>query len=137
MGGCDMNNMMNLPTVLAANGMSFSERASEAVTMVVMGMVMVFSVLAIIMGVLMIMERFFAGKAKSGEVKKAAPKPAPTVAPAPVVQTVEDDGAVIAAITAAISAILAEENGTETYQGGFRVVSFKRSNRNTPWNSAR
>ena len=132
-----MNNMMNLPTVLAANGMSFSERASEAVTMVVMGMVMVFSVLAIIMGVLMIMERFFAGKAKSGEVKKAAPKPAPTVAPAPVVQTVEDDGAVIAAITAAISAILAEENGTETYQGGFRVVSFKRSNRNTPWNSAR
>ena len=137
MGGCDMNNMMNLPAVLAANGMSFSERASEAVTMVVMGMVMVFSVLAIIMGVLMIMERFFAGKAKSGEVKKAAPKPAPTVAPAPVVQTVEDDGAVIAAITAAISAILAEENGTETYQGGFRVVSFKRSNRNTPWNSAR
>ena len=137
MGGCDMNNMMNLPAVLAANGMSFSERASEAVTMVVMGMVMVFSVLAIIMGVLMIMERFFAGKAKSGEVKKEAPKPAPTVAPAPVVQTVEDDGAVIAAITAAISAILAEENGTETYQGGFRVVSFKRSNRNTPWNSAR
>ena len=58
-------------------------------------------------------------------------------APAPVVQTVEDDGAVIAAITAAISAMLAAENGDSAYQGGFRVVSFKRSNRGTPWNSAR
>ena len=89
------------------------------------------------MGVLMIMERIFAGKGKSGEAKKEAPKPAPekTVS-APVVQAVEDDGAVIAAITAAISAMLAE-SGDATYQGGFRVVSFKRSNRNTPWNSAK
>ena len=44
--------------------------------------------------------------------------------------------AIIAAITAAISLMLAE-SGDATYQGGFRVVSFKRSNRNTPWNSGR
>ena len=36
-----------------------------------------------------------------------------------------------------IDAMLAAENGTETYEGGFRVVSFKRSTRNTPWNSAK
>ena len=107
--------------------------------MVVMGMVMVFSVLALIMLVLLMMERFFS-KDKA-QVKKETPKPAPRVeteaAPLPVVQAAEDDGAVIAAITAAISAMLAAENGQETYQGGFRVVSFKRSNRGTPWNSAR
>ena len=131
-----MKNMMNLLAGNAATDMTFSERASESLTMVVMGMVMIFLVLAIIMIVLMMMERAFAGEGKSKEVKKEAPLPAPQVSePAPVA-SVEDDGAVIAAITAAISAMLAE-SGDTAYTGGFRVVSFKRSNRNTPWNSAR
>ena len=130
-----MNNVMNMPALLAANGMTMNERLSEAGVMVVLGMLMVFSVLAIIMIVLMIMERVFAKKGKSEAPKKeAAPKVAPAPAPAPVVQ--QDDGAVIAAITAAISLVLAE-SGDATYQGGFRVVSFKRSNRNTPWTSGR
>lgn len=134
-----MNNMMNLPALLTKTDMTFGERAAEALSMVVMGVVMVFTVLAIIMGVLMIMERVFSGKAKGGEGKKETPKPAAektVIAPVPVVQATEDDGAVIAAITAAISAMLAE-SGDTTYQGGFRVVSFKRSTRNTPWNSVR
>ncbi len=135
-----MKNMMNLPALLTANGMPMSERLSEALTMVVIGMVMVFSVLAIIMAVLMIMERVFAGKAKGTGTSKKVEKPAPKAesAPAPMVQSsAQDDGAVIAAITAAISAMLAAESGDATYQGGFRVVSFKRSNRGTPWNSVR
>ena len=133
-----MNTMMNVPATLSASGMPFGERAMEAGTMVVMGMVMIFAVLASIMAVLMIMERAFARKA-DGKAKKAEPAPAPKTpeAPVPVVETVEDDGAVIAAITAAISAILADEGSDSAYQGGFRVVSFKRSNRGTPWNSAR
>lgn len=134
-----MSNLMNNSTLLAANGMSFSERASEALTMVVLGMLMIFAVLATIMAVLMIMERIFARKSADGEAKKAEPVAAPKK-PEPVAQPVvaaaEDDGAVIAAITAAISVMLAE-SGDATYQGGFRVVSFKRSARNTPWNSAR
>jgi sodium pump decarboxylase gamma subunit len=130
-----MNNVMNMPALLAANGMTMSERLSEAGVMIVLGVLMVFAVLATIMIVLMIMERVFAKKGKSEAPKKeAAPKVAPAPAPAPVVQ--QDDGAVIAAITAAISLMLAE-SGDATYQGGFRVVSFKRSNRNTPWNSGR
>lgn len=138
MGGIDMNNVMNVSTLLAANGMSFSERASEALTMVVLGMVMIFAVLATIMAVLMLMERIFVRKLADGESKKPEPVAAPKK-PEPVPQptaAVEDDSAVIAAITAAISVMLAE-SGDATYQGGFRVVSFKRSNRNTPWNSAR
>lgn len=131
-------NMMNLPMLLTKTDMPLSERAQEALTMVIMGMVMVFLVLATIMLVLMVMERLFAEKKSSAKV--AAPRKEETKAPVPVptpVVPVTDDGAVIAAITAAISAMLAAENGTETYQGGFRVVSFKRSSRNTPWNSAK
>ena len=60
-----MNNVMNMPALLAANGMTMNERLSEAGVMVVLGMLMVFSVLAIIMIVLMIMERVFANKGKS------------------------------------------------------------------------
>ena len=129
-----MMNMMNLPMVLTKSNMPFAQRASEALTMVVMGMVMVFLVLAIIMLVLMIMERVFSKEPKAKPVVEAPKKPEPV--PAPAVQT-QDDGAVIAAITAAISAMLAAENGTETYEGGFRVVSFKRSTRKSTWNSAK
>ncbi len=142
-----MKHLMNLPALLSETDLSFADRAKEAGTMVVLGILMVFAVLAIIMIVLMIMERAFAAKPKNSEstakaapqkpAPKAKPAPAPKVQPAPAVQTARDDGAVIAAITAAISAMLAAENGDTTYQGGFRVVSFKRSNRGTPWNSAR
>ena len=127
--------MMKLVSLLSSSGMPFGERASVALTICVIGMVMVFSVLALIMIILMIMERIFAAKKESPKKEMAAPAPAP--APVPVVEAVEDDGAIVAAITAAISAVLAAENGQETYQGGFRVVSFKRSNRGTPWNSVK
>ena len=140
-----MNNAMLINRALSADysnlGGSFSsERLALAGQMTLLGMVMIFAVLAAIMAVLIIMERVFARKA-DGKAKKAEPAPAPAPktpeAPVPVVETVEDDGAVIAAITAAISAILADEGSDSAYQGGFRVVSFKRSNRGTPWNSAR
>lgn len=130
-----MNNMMNPTALLAANGMTFAERSKEALTMVIMGMVMVFLVLAIIMLVLMIMERVFAGKTAKPAAPKAEPAPRAETPVAPVVP-VSDDGAVIAAITAAISVMLAEENGGNP-TGGFRVVSFKRSGSGTPWNSVK
>ncbi len=133
-----MMNMLDLPAKMASEGMSFSDRASEAFVMVVMGMAMVFLVLSLIMLVLLVMERVFAKdrrkeapKAPAAPQKAAAPAPVPTAAPA-----FADDGAVVAAITAAISVMLAESNDP-AYQGGFRVVSFKRSSHNTPWNSAR
>ena len=128
-----MNNVMNPTALLAANGMSVAERSKEALVMVVMGMVMVSLVLAVIMLVLMIMERIFAGKKAEPSIKKEEPATKKAEA-APIVTVTEDNGAVIAAISAAISVMLAEENGG-VYRGGFRVVSFKRSHRGTPWNS--
>ena len=62
--------------------------------------------------------------------KKPEPKSAPAPAPAPVtVQSPQDDGTIIAAIVAAISAMRSEQGITD----GFRVVSFKRGT-NKPWN---
>ena len=109
-----------------------SERLSEAGIMVVKGMLMVFAVLATLMLVLMLMERFFA---KKTEPKKAEPAPAPAAAEAPTPAsepvTVEDDGAIVAAISAAIAVVLAEGG----YTGGFRVVSFKRADKRSAWNT--
>jgi len=59
----------------------------------------------------------------------SVPDKEPAVSPQPVAtaepEEALDDGALIAAITAAISAAMAEEG----YTGGFRVVSFKRAAR--------
>lgn len=112
---------------------TLGERAIDALTMLVKGMLMIFLVLAILMVVLMIMERFFASskqpKPEKKEEVKAAPAP---VAPTPVAQ---DNGALVAAITAAIAATLAAEQGGAPEVGGFRVVSFKRVGNRSAWNS--
>ena len=61
-----MNGILHVSGMLTKSGLPMSERLSEAGIMVVKGMLMVFAVLAILMLVLMLMERFF--------VKKPAPK---------------------------------------------------------------
>ena len=50
--------------------------------------------------------------------------------PATVVPT-EDNGAIVAAITAALTAYFAESG---EYSGGFRVVSFRKSQTGSAWN---
>lgn len=128
-----MNNMLYISTVLAKNGMTMNERLSQALVMVVMGVLMVFAVLATIMVVLMLTARLFT---KDNSPKKAE-KPTATVASepkmptAPVVEPCEDDGAIVAAISAAISVMLAETGST----GKFRVVSFKRVDKKSAWNA--
>ena len=133
-----MNMITKIPALLAANGMTLAERSSEALTMVIMGMVMVFAVLAVIMAVLMIMERIFMKKSTPKAAKTVIPEPQRVVeeTPATVALSTEDDGAIIAAITAAITLMLAE-NGDEGCASGFRVVSFKRRANGTAWNSAK
>lgn len=120
--------------MLTKSELPMNERLSEAGIMVVKGMLMVFAVLATLMLVLMLMERFFV---KKPAPKKAEPAPAPVAAPAPAPApepeptVVEDDGAIVAAITAAIAVVLAEGG----YNGGFRVVSFKRADKRSAWNT--
>lgn len=127
-----MNGIIHISGMLTKSNLPMNQRLSEAGIMVVKGMLMVFAVLAVLMFVLMLMERFFT---KKPAPKKEEPAPAPAVAaaptPAPEPTVVEDDGAIVAAITAAIAVVLAEGG----YNGGFRVVSFKRADRRSAWNT--
>ena len=118
----DINSVLN-------NGMSLSEKAALSLKMILIGMGTVFSVLFIIWFFLTIF-RLVMDKAK----KKKAPAPA---APAPVGTDVEtpDDGALIAAITAAITA-LREEQGVPA-PSSFRVVSFEKRGASRPWKKNR
>ncbi len=113
----------------ATESVNWGERASTAGVVTLLGMVTIFVVLALLWGAIEIMHLIVGGGKKE---KKAAPvqsEPAPsvpqTVSVAPVAST--DDGATVAAITAAITAYLAQEGYTE----GFRVVSFKRASVNS------
>lgn len=112
-------------TLLTA--MNLGERTAYAGRMTLIGMATVFAALAILWGALELFR--IALQRKSGEkVTKEAPKAAP-VAPAPAAPVVAapttNDSEIVAAITAAVSLMLAEENGGVV--PGFRVVSFRRT----------
>lgn len=111
--------------------MELSDRIGYALQRTLIGLIIVFGVLAVIWLVLSLFKViFYKDPAKKTEEKKPEPKVTAAPAPAPVTpQPVKDDGAVIAAIVAAISAMRNEEGITD----GFRVVSFKRGT-NKPWN---
>ena len=114
--------------IALTSGLPWSERLSTAGIVTLQGMLTIFCVLALLWGAIEIMHGLMSKNGKKAEKAKPAKpvaeaKPAP--APAPVVAPVaaDDNGATIAAIIAAISAARAEEGAI----GGFRVVSFKRS----------
>ena len=113
------------------------EALKYAGEMTLLGMGMIFSVLGLLWGVLALFKVIFAGKSPKAPKEKAEKKSAP--APAPVAVKEEaapaavatDDTALIAVLTAAIAAYRAEEGLPE---GGFRVISFKRSG-GRAWNA--
>ena len=111
-------------------------RVSYALRMTVLGMGMVFSVLALLWLVLVIFKNALAekpakAKANTEEVSEPAPAPAPAATPAPA----GDDPAIIAAITAAIAATIDSDPAlSQQFAGGFRVVSFKKKSGKTSWN---
>ncbi len=127
---------MNQAFASMAGGMDIGEMSGTAITVALQGMLTIFSVLAILWGVIEIMHRALhkkkkdpkppkAEKAEAVAVSASVPNPEDAAVAAAIAATLaahEDSGATVAAITAAISATLAEEGHT----GGFRVVSFKR-----------
>ena len=125
--------MMNMLSLLA--DITYGEKILNGLTVVVVGLGGVFSVLAIIWGVLALFKVFFYDipeKKKAAKIK-AAPAPAP-VAEAPVEAAPEaDDTQLIAVITAAIAAYTAESAGGAL---PFRVVSYKRVRGANGWNGA-
>ena len=109
----------------AFENMTFADRASEALRVSVLGIGMVFAVLAILWLVLEVFRYVFYDLPNKGKLdEKKTEKPAKTEpAPAPVVTqvTASDDGEIIAAITAALCVVL-DKPAT-----GFRVVSFRKT----------
>ena len=118
--------------------MTFGERLAEAGQVTLLGMGMVFAVLALLWGVLelfrVIMQKSEKKKKTAEPVipEKSVPAPAPVTAE-PTPSEAGDDGDLTAAITAAVAAYLASE-GDAAYAGGFRVVSFRRSGNGSAWN---
>lgn len=120
--------MMFQPVFLAAQEpLSWADRGTITITVTLQGMLTIFLVLASLWAVIEIMHKLLgvrrsdAGKASPKATASVDPGKQPQVTVVPTASA--DDGAVVAAITAAISAALAEEG----YTGGFRVVSFKRA----------
>lgn len=116
---------------ILTSSMELSDRIAYALQRTLIGIIIVFGVLAIIWLVLSLFKVVFykdPNKKKAEKKEEPASAPVTTVLSAPVAP-VQDDGAVIAAIVAAISAMRAEQGIVD----GFRVVSFKRGT-NKPWN---
>ena len=97
------------------------------------GMAMIFSVLTILWAVLSVFKLIFV-KSTPTEEKRAKPVVQETtpVVVEPVVDKT-DDGELVAVITAAVAAYMAEQ-GDNTVVTGFRVVSFRRTNTSKAWN---
>ena len=109
-----------------------------AAQMTVIGMGMIFAVLALLWLVLTLFKFVFVGKNEENNEKKSDSAVNKTdnihkeQAPvAPAVSEVVDDAVTAAIITAAIAAYMAEQGVDED---GFRVVSFKRVS-NRAWNN--
>ncbi len=129
-------------TAVEDTGIFSPERFAYAGEMLILGMGMVFLVLAILWVVLIIFAKTMGGAekpAKQEKPAKAAPKPAPKAAPAPAAApapvAATSDDAIVAAITAAIAMTINSDPALSSqFAGGFRVVSFKKKNGKTSWN---
>lgn len=108
------------------------ERIKYAVSVTVLGVFTVFAVLSILWGVVSLMKVFLHDIPEKRAAKKAelaktvAEAAAPAVQPEAVAQPTEDEGEIVAAITAAIAAVLQGEEYKGQFESGFRVVSFSR-----------
>lgn len=96
----------------------------------ILGILTVFAVLSLLWGCLEIFKYVFytlpeRRKNEASDAPKAEPAPVPVPAPETTVYA-SDDGELVAAIMAAISAYRAEEGAPAT---GFRVVSFRKKSR--------
>ena len=126
--------MLNALTLFAPKALAMS---TETLNMIwqtpLLGIGMVFSVLAILWGILCIFKLVF-DKPAPKSTPAPTPKAEPVVIPEPVVTEQTDDTELIAILTAAIAAYEAS-CGNEVAPGGFRVVSFRRANGGKAWNS--
>ena len=111
-------------------GIFSPKRIEYAITVTVQGMLMIFAVLALLWGVVAVFKVFLHDIPEKRKAKKAAlasavaqvAQPEPEI----VLEPDEDEGEIVAAITAAIAAVLQSEEYAGEFASGFRVVSFQR-----------
>ena len=125
---------------------SFEERLEYALQGTATGMLMVFAVLGLLTLILYGSKYVFydipnKNKERARDVDEAAriiaAEPvviAPPVSQPEPVAEVQDDGELIAVITAAIAAMIESGDYKNEFVGGFRVVSFKRTTKGGAWN---
>lgn len=104
----------------------------NALLVVVLGLGIVFTVLAIIMFVLIIMEKLLAPKSKKDSITVETTEKEPVIQPQQqTLETQKDDGEIIAAITAAICASF------NTSPHNIRIKSYRRLGESvSAWNRA-
>ena len=112
---------------LAATGMTFGERAAYAGKMFLIGFGAVFGVLALLWGVLTLFHYIASTGERRAEARKPlrTPVPVPPEPPAPEASAPTDEGALVAVLTAAVAAAMAEEKDAAALPG-FRVVSYRK-----------
>ena len=116
-------------------GGAFSaERFALAGQMTLIGMLMIFSVLAILWGVLTIFKFIFAKPAKPVKKVEEESKEQDIVEDLPDVVEENNDEQLVAVITAAVAAYIESEEPS-AFENGFRVVSFRRANGGKSWNT--
>ena len=120
--------MTSVTSLVSYNLETFSDKVKFALQNSLLGILITFSVLVLLFFVVKLVASIIIGgqkKASDPAEKKQTPAaaPVPAAVPAPVAKS-EDNGELIAAITAAISLML-EAEGKDPR--GFRVVSFRRS----------
>ena len=140
-----MNLLYVSAAIVAENlGGAFSpERWNYAGRMTLLGMVMVFSVLGALWGILtlfklIVLRSTAKPKTKRMTVEKkkvAVPERRATVAVTDVAVSRTDDEELIAVLTAAIAAYRAQENQNGDVPSDFRVVSFRRETNVGAWNA--
>lgn len=123
-----MNIINNITLAIRPDGTytPFSNDAwGYAGQMTLLGLVMVFAVLATLWLVLTVFKVIFAEKTSKTNKKTESVSEIDTV---PSVNTeVRDDSELIAVITAAVAAYMSQEKGESVDTSGFRVVSFRRT----------
>ena len=121
---------MNFYTTLSnEEALTLGERLSLGLTNTLLGLLIIFLVLTILFGAVklfaILLPKLTEKKKDSKSKEPPTNKSAESIAKAPAAHpAATDSGAVIAAITAAVSLLLEEEGQEPT---GFRVVSFRRS----------
>ncbi len=120
---------------------SFSDRLELALQGTVTGIVMVFAVLTLLTLILYLSKVIFYNIPQKRREKEKAKNEVTFEQTTPSIPVVEepvsneaDDTELAAVITAAIAAMLDSEEYKEEFRGGFRVVSFKRSDNSGAWN---